>query len=58
MITPTSSGGSSRIIAKEAFQMLNLRTLPCDRHEGARAHGDPSPKVKTAYYDSFVPVSR
>ena len=36
MITPTSSGGSSRIIMEEAFQMSNLRTLPCDGHE-ARA---------------------
>lgn len=51
-------GGSSHIITEEAFQMSNLRTLPCDGHEAARANLAPSSRVKTACYHSFVPVSR
>ena len=46
MITPTSSGGSSHIITEEAFQMSNLRTLPCDGHEAREPTSPPLPELR------------
>ena len=46
MISPTSSGGSSHIITEEAFQMSNLRTLPCDGHEAREPTLPPLPELR------------